>query len=427
MKLGEFSGYIVGGDKPAISLCIITKDEEKFLPDCLKNAEPYVDEIVVVDTGSSDRTVEIAKSFGARIFRTEWRDDFSYVKNKAIAYAKGDWILFLDADEVVDKKNMMRIRDLVEKADSAGDRRKKIVAYALNQINYTNETNFFGWQPCPPENDKSRGAKGYYVTSMIRLFRNRHGFKFRYMIHESILESIKEKGGRIVKTDIPIHHYNFLKGRSFTEQKIEKYSRLIEEQTRITPNEPKLYFQMAKHYLANKKYSKAKAELEKVIKLKPGFDLPYIYLGDMALVNNKTGKAIDYFNKSIEANEKCEVAYVKLSGLLIKMGKFKSAHSILKLANANGLSSPALINNLGYLFLNSGRIREAIRIFKQGVNKIRSSTDPYYYLLIENLVKAYVEIDKRTDAIQILEKAIELNPANLHRFKSKLDEVKTAS
>ncbi|MBW3010765.1 glycosyltransferase [Candidatus Woesearchaeota archaeon] len=427
MKSGDFKGYIVGGERHTISLCVITKDEEKFLPNCLEAAKPYVDEIIVVDTGSKDQTVEIAKKYGARVFFTEWKDDFSYAKNKALIYAKGDWILFLDADEVVDTKCMAKIRELVDKAESLGNGKKQIVAYVLHQINYTDETNFFGWKACNHKDPKTKGAKGYYVVPLIRLFRNRSGFKFRYKIHETIVDSIKEKGGRIVKTDIPIYHYSFLKGKDFTDKKIDKYSKLIKEQVKLTPGEPKVHYQMATHYLANRKFEDAKQELKKVIALKPDFDLPYIHLGDLALEKNNVSEAIDYFNKAIEANEKCEVAYVKLAGLLTRMGKFRSAHSILKLAHANGLSSPALINNLGFLFLHTGKVKEAVNIFKQGINRIKSSTDPYYYLLVENLVKAYIESDSRDEAIKILEKAIELNPDNIGQFKNKLEEIKITS
>ncbi|MCK4670408.1 MAG: glycosyltransferase [Nanoarchaeota archaeon] len=427
MKSEDFNGYIVGRAGPTVSLCIITKDEEKYLPDCLEAAKSYVDEIVVVDTGSKDGTIDVAKKFGARVFTTEWQDDFSFAKNKALIHAKSDWILFLDADEVIETKDMVKIRELVEKAESLDNGKKKIVAYVLNQINYTDETTFFGWKPCQSGDPRTRGAKGYYIVPLIRLFKNRSGFKFKYKIHETIVDSIKEKGGRIVKTNIPMHHYTFFKGKEFREKKIEKYSQLIEEQTKLTPGEPKIHYQMATHYLANKKYKEAKEELERVISLKPDFDLPYIHLGDMALDKNDVGQAIDYFNKAIEANEKCEIAYIKLAGLLTRMGKFRSAHSILKLAHANGLSSPALVNNLGFLFLHTGKLKEALNIFKQGVNQIKLSSDPYYYLLIENMVKTYVELNKKDEAIKILEKAIELNPDNIEMFKSKLQEVKVIS
>ena len=81
---------------------MIVRNEERFLPGCLESVRGLVDEIIVVDTGSTDRTAEIARSFGARVFDFEWRDDFSAARNESLRHAGSDWILYLDADERID-------------------------------------------------------------------------------------------------------------------------------------------------------------------------------------------------------------------------------------------------------------------------------------------------------------------------------------
>ena len=82
-----------------ISLAMIVKNEEKYLDRCLKSAAYMVDEIVVVDTGSTDRTVEIASGYGARIYHFEWIDDFAAARNYSLEHVTGDWVLVLDADQ----------------------------------------------------------------------------------------------------------------------------------------------------------------------------------------------------------------------------------------------------------------------------------------------------------------------------------------
>src|SRR2546427_10591625 len=84
-----------------ISLTMIVKNEERALPACLEAARPWVDEIVVVDTGSTDRTREIAAGFGARVHEWAWRDDFAAARNESLRHTTGDWILALGADEVL--------------------------------------------------------------------------------------------------------------------------------------------------------------------------------------------------------------------------------------------------------------------------------------------------------------------------------------
>jgi tetratricopeptide (TPR) repeat protein len=89
------------GSSVKISLCMIVKDEETMLPRCLKSAQDFVDEIIVVDTGSTDRTVEIAQQFGAAVYHHPWKDDFADARNASLQYAQSDWILVLDADETL--------------------------------------------------------------------------------------------------------------------------------------------------------------------------------------------------------------------------------------------------------------------------------------------------------------------------------------
>ena len=79
-----------------LSLCMIARNEEQFLTDCLNSVKNLVDEIILVDTGSTDKTVEIAKSFRAKIYFQEWEDDFSKPRNTSLRKATGDWILVLE-------------------------------------------------------------------------------------------------------------------------------------------------------------------------------------------------------------------------------------------------------------------------------------------------------------------------------------------
>src|SRR5438445_7891865 len=85
--------------QPTITLCVIARDEEALLAECLDSARPYVDKMVVLDTGSTDRTMDIAREHGAMVAQFTWCDDFAAAKNAALDLATSDWILFMDADE----------------------------------------------------------------------------------------------------------------------------------------------------------------------------------------------------------------------------------------------------------------------------------------------------------------------------------------
>lgn len=99
-------------DRPTVSLCLIVKDEEAALPRCLDSVRDLVDECVVLDTGSSDRTVEVARRFDARVFFDVWHDDFARARNAAFAQARSDYIFWLDADDILLPADRERFRAL---------------------------------------------------------------------------------------------------------------------------------------------------------------------------------------------------------------------------------------------------------------------------------------------------------------------------
>src|SRR2546421_7974014 len=99
-------------EQKSVSLCVIVKNEEARLPTCLASAGDLVDEVIVVDTGSGDRTREIATGYGARVFDFSWVDDFSAARNESLRRATGDWIFWLDADDQLDEANRRKLREL---------------------------------------------------------------------------------------------------------------------------------------------------------------------------------------------------------------------------------------------------------------------------------------------------------------------------
>ena len=154
--------------RQTLSLCMIVRDEENFLEQCLDSVKDFVDEIVIVDTGSKDKTKEIAKRFTGKVYDFEWCDDFSKAKNEALKHAAKDWILSLDADETINEGDFEKIRQAIT-SDAK--------AFRLNIVNLT--------------------KKGNKVFKLIRLFRNNEGFCFKNRVHELVDDSVTEKGFEI--------------------------------------------------------------------------------------------------------------------------------------------------------------------------------------------------------------------------------------
>lgn len=109
------------GEKASLSLCMIVKDEGKTLERCLNSVKSFINEIIIVDTGSKDNTVEIAKKFNAKIYKFKWIDDFSAARNFAFSKATSDYIMWLDGDDFINEDDIKKIESLLSNMDSSYD------------------------------------------------------------------------------------------------------------------------------------------------------------------------------------------------------------------------------------------------------------------------------------------------------------------
>ncbi len=188
----------------ALSLCIIAKNEEQQISRCINSAKAYVDQIVVVDTGSADATAQAAKELGAEVYHAKWQDDFSLARNRSLEYAKGDWVLILDCDEELDQNTAPLLKEAIAQEDYVG--------YWLNCINIYH-------------------GRPHNIFQAFRLFRNRPQFRFESPIHEQILPSVlkyssKEQIGRLA---VSIYHYGYEPDAIKQHNKILRNIRLLQK------------------------------------------------------------------------------------------------------------------------------------------------------------------------------------------------------
>jgi glycosyltransferase involved in cell wall biosynthesis len=162
-----------------LSLCMIVRDNEDTIEACLASIYPWVDEIIIVDTGSKDRTIEICRKFGARIFEFPWCDDFSAARNESLRHARGEWIFWMDSDDIIDQEQGRRLREL-----AYGEHPVDCLGY-LAQVH------------C-----ESAEPGQMTVVDQVKLFRNRQDLRFEHRIHEQILPSIRRANGSVVFTNL---------------------------------------------------------------------------------------------------------------------------------------------------------------------------------------------------------------------------------
>ncbi len=198
-----------------ISACMMVKNEEEMLPRCLNSIKHLIDELIIVDTGSTDKTVEIAQSFGAKIYHHPWENNFSKHRNQSLSYATGDWILLIDADEELNayqlKKN--EFKALLAKAP------KDLNCYLIKVL------------------DKNRKGGITSATESIRIFRNRVGIKYVGIVHNRL--SYSGKAGHL---KLELFHYGYALSDEQMQAKYRRTSGLLFKRIEQDPNDFDAYF-----------------------------------------------------------------------------------------------------------------------------------------------------------------------------------------
>lgn len=211
--------------QPLLSLCMIVKNEEQNLPACLESVRGAVDEIVIVDTGSTDSTLAIAQAYGARIGRFEWIGDFAAARNEALKLCTGKWILYLDADEYLSSNSQTSLRSLLESlpAEVGG------LICTIVSPHRQNDT-------------ESEIHKGGYP----RIFRN-YGYpqvEFRGRVHEQITPSLLECGAQIIQSDVEILHTGYDIPTEQLQKKVQRNYELLIKHVQEEPLNAYAWFQL---------------------------------------------------------------------------------------------------------------------------------------------------------------------------------------
>lgn len=218
-----------------LSIHVIMKDESDWLSCCLESVKD-ADEIIVVDTGSCDASVSIAKSYGAKVFYSPWEDDFSKPRNEALRHTTTDWICYLDADEQL----TVGVSELRRLMDQAGE---EVQAYTLLI-----------------ENVLGAGAEDRLLHRSIRLFRSAPGYRFEGRIHEQIGPSILQRHGApaIRDSSVTVRHYGYLQGMLQAKGKVGRNEALLVKALEEQPENPFYLYNLGITYCQSGKLQEAK-------------------------------------------------------------------------------------------------------------------------------------------------------------------------
>ena len=322
-QLGASDTDATGKGGPTLSLCMIARNEESHLSRCLAGIRKMVEEIIVVDTGSDDRTIDIARAFGARVFEMQWQNDFAGARNYSLAQASGDWILVLDADEVIAPKDAEQIRSVIKQTSSGR------VAYAITTRNYTHHANLVGWVANDDEYETESAGNGWYPSRKVRLFKNDPAIRFSYPIHELVEPSLKASGFRIMGFPVPVHHYGKLDEEK-NDQKAREYYRLGKKKLAELGDNAVALREMSVQASALEKYEEAVDLWQRYLRLEPDAAEAHINIGTACWQIADYGSAARHARRAISLAPDLKEAHFNLALARLYLGDGEAAIGILE-------------------------------------------------------------------------------------------------
>ncbi|MDW8011963.1 MAG: glycosyltransferase [Bacteroidota bacterium] len=357
-----------------ISVCIIARDEEASLPECVKSVQSIADEVIVVDTGSTDATVAIARRMGCQVFSFPWNDDFAAARNYALEQAHEEWILSIDCDE------RLRNPEVVRRTLQAVS--PKVDALLVRCIS-------------PAEHGSTS------IALVARLFRRHQEIRFRGRIHEQVARLNGEL--RIAQSEIELWHEGYARGEGILRAEHERNLRLLQQALSEEPGNAYLWLQYARSALVLQRLTEASQALQQALQMSSPESLLYwqirCWQAQVALSLRAPREALRYSHEVLQrypgqtfAASIAAEAYVMLqewyhaATFYEQWPVWQEQPTTESLLIGHLRLSPAeLAFRLGRCYVGLGRWEEAERLLREG---LESETDhlPCRLLLTELLI-----------------------------------------
>ena len=299
-------------DKIKISACYMVKNAAEDLRRSLESLVKHVDEIIVVDTGSTDETVKVAEEFGAKIFHETWQDDFSTPRNIAIHEATGDWIVFLDADEYFINDTAKNLQAVIKMA-----RRAKQQGISVNLVNV----------------DKDNNNAIINSSYLLRIFEHAPDIRYVGKIHEEIYCGDKPLNRASAPANLlTIYHTGY--STSITRSKSERNLKLLLEELATTDKPERIYSYLADAYYALEDWANVEkfARLDIDARKNPSNRPVRLLIECLEKDSSRFEECFEISKLAVERYPKVPEFSAKLADCLAQKGDYRNAVAEMKRA-----------------------------------------------------------------------------------------------
>jgi len=418
-KIGAKQALQGNTTKGSLAVSMIVRNEEKNIVRCLLSVKPIADEMIVVDTGSSDRTRDIAKALGAQVYDLPWSGDFAAARNFSLSKATAAWVLSLDADEVISELDHARLKEVL--------RASKPAAYSIVTRNYTKQVGSQGFISNNGAYPREEAGMGWFPSEKVRLFPNQRAICFENPVHEFVEGTVRKAGLPIHPADIPVHHYGRLDAERLAEKGESYYligKKKLEEKG---GNDPKALFELAVQAGELKKFEEARLLFEKLVSLNPRYPFALFNLGFTYMELGLYQEALETTRKAYDLDpehKECSINYAHceivsgdinrgvtlLETVLKKVPEYAPALAVLSTGyylrdrkeeglkiladlSRKGFNCTACLHDIAQGLHATGRFKEAVAVIEAAAKSknVREDTSE----ILKKSYDAYLQAEER--------------------------------
>lgn len=388
-----------------ISLCMIVKNEARSLARCLESARAFVDEMIVLDTGSTDETVAIAQSCGAEVHGFAWCDDFAAARNASLRHARGEWVLVLDADEVLVSEALPALRQAMASE-----------VLVVNLVRH------------------EVGAAQSPYSLVSRLFRRHPALCFTRPYHAMIDDSVaqllrQEPHWRVVDLpDVAMRHYGYAPGAIASRDKFQKARATMEGFLAAHPNDAYDCSKLGALYVESGEVDRGVALLERGLAAAADAAIRYelhYHLGIGYSRSRQFDRAEQHYRQAIAQPILPPLklgAHNNLGGLLLAKGDLAGAKAAYETVLQTAPDLAIAHYNLGMTLKAMGKLPEAIAAYQQAIQLNPDSAETH-----QNLGVAWLKLGRLPESLAAFRLAIDRhrqhNPAEAERLERGLREM----
>jgi tetratricopeptide (TPR) repeat protein len=394
--------------QPTLELSMIVKNGAPVLERCLRSAAPFVDRILIGDTGSTDGSQDLARAFGAEVIDIPWEQDFSRARNRVLQMRKCDWILVLDADEMLDPAGGARIRELIQT--------QTLFAYHNPRWNYMRDASkrigFQSAKPNPFLLDDARSYPAYVPLPTTRLFRSYSGIYYEGCVHETVTRRLAALHLPTASADFIVHHFGHAEDDSEErQQKDEFYQTLGEKKLKANPNDPQALLEMGLAELEHAhRPETALALFERASQLSPQSAAAWLYAGVCLVRLSKIPEALEKLEQAASLGLETGVYFQALGDAYFQAGHFAQASAAYMRLVSIGETSPLSEPKLGACEVRLGLVEQGTRRMQQAI-----ATAPEYAELYDILAAAALLSGNLPVAVKTVEARLRLgHPTAFH-------------